>query len=43
MRKYCALTKVSKATATRDLHALAQAGAFVPSGGGRSVRYELNL
>ena len=42
-RKYCALTKVSKATATRDLHALAQAGAFVPCGRGRSVRYELNL
>jgi Fic family protein len=42
-RKYSALTKVSKATATRDLQALAQAGAFVPCGSGRSVRYELNL
>ena len=42
-RKYSALTKVSKATATRNLQALAQIGAFIPCGGGRSVRYELNL
>jgi Fic family protein len=42
-RKYVALTKVSKATATRDLQALAQIGAIHPCGGGRSVRYELNL
>jgi Fic family protein len=42
-RKYGALTKVSKATATRDLQALAKTGALIPCGGGRSVRYELNL
>jgi Fic family protein len=40
-RKYVALTGASKATATRDLQHLAQLGAFVPLGGGRSIRYEL--
>ncbi|CAA6691390.1 MULTISPECIES: hypothetical protein [unclassified Lentimonas] len=40
---YGALTKVSKATATRDLQALAKAGAFIPVGSGRSARYELNI
>ena len=42
-RKYGALTQASKATATRDLQALAKAGAFIPVGSGRSARYELNL
>jgi len=42
-RKYGALTKVSKATATRDLQSLAKMGALVPEGGGRSVRYQLAL
>lgn len=42
-RKYIGLTKVSKATATRDLQALVECGAFVPVGGGRSTRYRLNL
>ena len=42
-RKYCALTKVSKATATRDLRALVELGVCVAIGGGRSARYELNL
>jgi Fic family protein len=40
-RKYVALTGVSKATATRDLQHLAQLGALVPVGSGRSTRYEL--
>ena len=39
-RKYVALTGASKATATRDLQHLAQIGALVPIGGGRSTRYE---
>ncbi len=42
-RKYVALTGASKATATRDLQHLAQIGAFVPMGGGRSTRYEPGL
>jgi Fic family protein len=42
-RKYEAITGASKATATRDLQALAEMGAFVPIGGGRSRRYEVNL
>lgn len=42
-RKYVGLTKASKATATRDLQALVEAGIFLPVGGGRSTRYELNL
>ena len=40
-RKYIALTAASKATATRDLQQLAVMGALVPTGGGRSTRYEL--
>lgn len=42
-RKYMSLTKVSKATATRDLQYLAEQGVFIPIGGGRSTRYRLNL
>lgn len=42
-RKYVAITKVSKATATRDLQDLAKHGVFIPVGGGRSTRYRLNL
>jgi Fic family protein len=42
-RKYQALTKTSKATATRDLQDLAESGVLVPIGGGRSTRYELKL
>lgn len=41
--KYVGLTKVSKATATRDLQDLAQKGVLIPLGGGRSTRYEINL
>jgi Fic family protein len=40
-RKYVALTGTSKATATRDLQRLAELGALIPAGGGRSVRYDL--
>lgn len=42
-RKYVSLHQVSKATATRDLQALAEIGAFRPIGAGRNARYELNL
>lgn len=42
-QKYMAITKTSKATATRDLHALVQQGALAASGGGRSTRYHLQL
>ncbi|MDR4497277.1 MAG: Fic family protein [Candidatus Scalindua sp.] len=42
-RKYIAITHTSKATATRDLQDLAEKGAFIPSGGGRSTRYQVNL
>jgi len=42
-RKYVALTKASKATATRDLQELAEKGIFMPIGGGRSTRYDLML
>lgn len=38
-KKYSSMTKASSATATRDLKALVDAGMFVQSGGGRSVRY----
>ncbi|WP_309396638.1 Fic family protein [Cerasicoccus maritimus] len=40
-RKYVSLTKVSKATATRDLQQLVDLGVFEPIGGGRSTRYAL--
>ena len=42
-RKYVALTKVSKATATRDIQNLVEKGVLIPIGGGRSTRYELSL
>lgn len=43
--KYGTLTKISKATATRDLQDLLAMGAIIPLGesGGRSTRYQLNL
>lgn len=41
--KYIAITQTSKATATRDLQQLAEIGALLPQGGGRSTRYLLNL
>jgi Fic family protein len=41
--KYVSISKVSKATATRDLQVLSEAKAFISQGGGRSTRYVLNL
>ena len=42
-KKYIAMTGAAKATATRDLQGLVQANVFIPSGGGRSVCYQVNL
>ncbi|MFK5923887.1 MAG: Fic family protein [Verrucomicrobiota bacterium] len=42
-RKYLAITKISKATATRDLIELVELGVLVSIGGGRSTRYQLDL
>lgn len=42
-KKYIAITGAAKATATRDLQELVLAGVFIPSGGGRSVSYQINL
>jgi len=42
-RKYANLTKVSKATATRDLQDLLERGVCISIGGGRSTRYDLNI
>lgn len=42
-KKYMAITKTSKATATRDLQHLLAINAVKQSGSGPSVRYELNL
>lgn len=42
-KKYMSMTRASKATATRDLQDLAGKGLFVPSGGGRSTSYKVNL
>ena len=42
-RKYVGLTGVSKATATRDLQELAQMGALVSVGGGRSTSYNFSV
>jgi Fic family protein len=43
--KYGSITKVSKATATRDLQALLELGVLIPfgEGGGRSTKYAVNL
>ncbi len=42
-RKYIALTRCSKATATRDLRDLAARGALQVTGGGRSTRYAIDF
>ncbi|NGM61241.1 Fic family protein [Sphingobacterium sp. SGG-5] len=42
-KKYTAITKASKATATRDLQYLLEIGALSLHAGGRSTRYELVL
>jgi Fic family protein len=43
--KYVSITKISKATATRDLHHLLELGALAQFGksGGRSTKYRVNL
>ena len=41
--KYMAITRASPATATRALGGLAEAGALVPHGARRHMRYELSL
>lgn len=42
-KKYMSITKTSRASATRDLQDLAQLGVLLQEGGGRSIRYHLNL
>lgn len=42
-KKYMAIAKTSKATATRDLQDLVEKQCFLPMGAGRGVHYELNL
>lgn len=42
-KKYISITKTSKATATRDLQNLVENGAFIATGAGRSVHYDLKL
>lgn len=42
-KKYVAITKTSKATATRDLQHLSEIGVLKLLGAGRSVRYELEV
>ncbi len=41
--KYIAITKASKATATRDLQALTDLGIFIIAGAGRNTHYSVNL
>ncbi len=42
-KKYMTITGASKATATRDLQDLAEKHILVPTGGGRSTQYRINL
>lgn len=42
-KKYMTITGASKATATRDLQDLSEKGIFVPTGGGRSTHYQIDL
>lgn len=42
-KKYQAIAKTSKPTATRDLQDLVQKDVFVPLGGGRSRHYQIHL
>ena len=42
-RKYLAIAKTSKATATRDLGDLVEKGILTAKGGGRSVGYQVSL
>ena len=42
-KKYMTITGASKSTATRDLQDLAEKNILVPTGGGRSTHYRINL
>jgi Fic family protein len=42
-KKYMTITGASKSTATRDLQDLAEKHILVPTGGGRSTHYKVNL
>ena len=42
-KKYMAITKTSKATATRDLQHLTDLKIFIPAGGGRNVHYSFDV
>ncbi len=42
-KKYISISHTSKATATRDLQDLVEKTIFIPSGGGRSTSYTINL
>lgn len=42
-KKYMAIAKTTKATATRDLQDLVEKRVFIVSGGGRSTSYDVNL
>ena len=42
-KKYIAITKTSKATATRDLQYLSEIGVLKQTGGGRSTRYDIDI
>ena len=42
-KKYIAITKTSKATATRDLQYLSEIGALKQTGGGRSTKYDVDI
>ena len=42
-KKYTVISKTTKATATRDLQDLVAKNVFIPHGGGRSTRYQINL
>jgi len=42
-KKYISITRTSKATATRDLQQLTDAGVLLNSGGGRNTHYLLNM
>jgi len=42
-KKYMTITGASKATATRDMQDLAGKGIFIPTGGGRSTHYKIQL
>ncbi len=42
-KKYMTITGASKATATRDLQDLAEKNILIPTGSGRSTRYQISL